>query len=293
MKTTTYYLRFHKLILISLLFLFSSNIFAQDTFKVVCDKTDNTVKVIKSDNRSPNYVPIKGGFPFQQIAQQWIDNNLTTTTCNPEEIVKEIQTEQKNNPQTQVADQNNQINQPAQKTQPATITSATAQQPRYRNSSLIINAKFSNIGEHFSLDQSLAPGFEVGFEQLFGKKYYIGIGVGMNFYFTDFSPTHATIDQVTFFFGKIPLFIGYRTYHKKYFFMYEIGGEFNTEFQASDENIEYLSTANSNSYDIMARFRVGTERIMVSLGTELWVSEIYKYNDYGMSVFYLGMKFSF
>ena len=293
MKTTTYYLRFHKLILISLLFLFSSNIFAQDTFKVVCDKTDNTVKVIKSDNRSPNYVPIKGGFPFQQIAQQWIDNNLTTTTCNPEEIVKEIQTEQKNNPPTQVTDQNNQINQPAQKTQPATITSATAQQPRYRNSSLIINAKFSNIGEHFSLDQSLAPGFEVGFEQLFGKKYYIGIGVGMNFYFTDFSPTHATIDQVTFFFGKIPLFIGYRTYHKKYFFMYEIGGEFNTEFQASDENIDYLSTPNSNSYDIMARFRVGTERIMVSLGTELWVSEIYKYNDYGMSVFYLGMKFSF
>ena len=293
MKTTTYYLRFHKLILISLLFLFSSNIFAQDTFKVVCDKTDNTVKVIKSDNRSPNYVPIKGGFPFQQIAQQWIDNNLTTTTCNPEEIVKEIQTEQKNNPPTQVTDQNNQINQPAQKTQPATITSATAQQPRYRNSSLIINAKFSNIGEHFSLDQSLAPGFEVGFEQLFGKKYYIGIGVGMNFYFTDFSPTHATIDQVTFFFGKIPLFIGYRTYHKKYFFMHEIGGEFNTEFQASDENIDYLSTPNSNSYDIMARFRVGTERIMVSLGTELWVSEIYKYNDYGMSVFYLGMKFSF
>ena len=293
MKTTTYYLGFLKLVLITLLFLFSINIFAQDTFKVVCDKTDNTVKVIKSDNRSPNYVPIKGGFPFQQIAQQWIDNNFTTTTCNPEEIVKQIQTEQKNNPPTQVADQNKQINQPTQKTQPATFTSATTQEPRYRNTSLIFNAKFSNIGEHFSLDQSLVPGFEVGFEQLFGKKYYVGIGVGMNLYFTDFSSTYDTLDQVTFFFGKIPLFFGYRTYHKKYIFMYEIGGEFNTEFQASDENIEYLSTPNSNSYDIMARFRVGTDRIMVSLGTELWVSEIYKYNDHGMSVFYLGMKYSF
>ena len=292
MEKTTY-LGFVKFILISLLFLFSLNVLAQETYKVVCDKTDNTVKVIKSDNRSPNYVPIKGGFPFQQIAQQWIDDNYTTTRCNPEEIVKQIQTEQNNNSQTQITNQNKQINQPPQKAQPATITAATKQDPLYRNSSLIFNAKLSNIGEAYTLDNSLAPGFEIGFEQLFGKKYYVGIGVSMNFYFTDFSSTYNNLDQVTFFFGKIPLFFGYRTYHKKYIFMYEVGAEFNTEFQASEEDIEFLSTPINNSYDIMARFRVGTERIMLSLGTELWVSDVYENNDYGMSVFYLGMKFSF
>ena len=87
--------RFKKSIFIAFLFVISLNTFAQTTYKVVCDKTDNTVKVIKSDNRSSNYVPIKGGFPFRQIAQQWIDDNYSTTTCNPAEIVKKIQTEEK------------------------------------------------------------------------------------------------------------------------------------------------------------------------------------------------------
>lgn len=293
MKTTTALL-FNKLVLSTLLFLFSITAFAQDTYKVVCDKTDNTVKIIKSDNRSSNYVPIKGGFPFQQIAQQWIDDNYTTTTCNPEEIVNQIQAEAANNPQTQVTNQNQQVDQTTQKAQPASITSATTQVPAYKNSSFILNAKFSDLGKALYLDNNMAFGFDIGFEQIFGKKkYYFGTGVGMNFYFTDVSSVNPNFDQMTFFFGKIPLFFGYRNYHKKFLFMYEIGGEFNTEFQASDENIEFMSTANSNSYDIMARFRVGTDRIMVSLGTELWVSEIYKYNDHGMSVFYLGMKYSF
>ncbi|MDB4584344.1 hypothetical protein N9164_14420, partial [Draconibacterium sp.] len=55
----------------------------QTRYKVVCDKTDNTVKVVESENRSANYVPIKGGFPFPQIAEQWIADNYTTTVCNP------------------------------------------------------------------------------------------------------------------------------------------------------------------------------------------------------------------
>ncbi|MCK5678972.1 MAG: hypothetical protein KAH72_10925, partial [Flavobacteriaceae bacterium] len=199
------------LLLISLLFLFSLNIFAQDTYKVICDKTDNTVKVIKSNDRSPNYVPIKGGFPFQQIAQQWIDDNYTTTVCDPEKIVKQLKIDENNNLQAPVINQNNQPNQPAQ---PATPTKANTQDPPYRNTSFILNAKISNLGDAFSLDKNISPGFNIGFEQLFGKKYYVGTGVYMNFYFVDFSSTNTNFDQLTFFFGKIPLFFGYRTYHK-------------------------------------------------------------------------------
>ena len=211
---------FRKSILFIFLFVLSLNTFAQTTYKVVCDKTDNTVKVIKSDNRSSNYVPIKGGFPFRQIAQQWIDDNYSTTTCNPGDLVNKIKTEENNKIPTGVTNQNNQPTQPAAASTPLQPRqTATSQVPPYRNSSFILNAKFSDLGRVFSLDNNLAPGFDVGFEQLFGKKYYLGIGVNMNFYFADFS-ADPNFDQITFFFGKIPLFFGYRTYHKKYIFMF-------------------------------------------------------------------------
>jgi hypothetical protein len=285
--------RLNRFILFVFLFTISLNSFAQITYKVVCDKTDNTVKVIKSDNRSSNYVPIKGGFPFRQIAQQWIDDNYSTTTCNPGEIVKQIQTEKDNKVQTTVTNQNNQPIQPAPGTTPIQPRpSSNVQSPSYKNSSFVINAKFSDLGRGFSLDENLAPGFDVGFEQLFGKKYYLGIGVGMDFYFPDFSD-NSNFDQLTFFFGKIPLFFGYRNSHKKYIFMSELGVEFNTEFQASDDDFVFGNTPNSNSYDIMARIRIGSEKIMLTMGTELWVSEIFENDDYRMTVVYAGLKFSF
>jgi len=290
MKTITFP-KFKNLVLSSLLFLFSITAFAQDTYKVVCDKTDKTIKVIKSNNRSPNYVPIKGGFPFQQVAQQWIDDNYTTKTCNPDKIVDQLKIEENSSYQTPVTNQNNQS---VQQAQAAPLTAANTQEPNYRNTSFILNAKFSNIGEVFSLDKSMSPGFNIGFEQLFGKKYYVGIGVDMNFYFADFSSTSTNFDQMTFFFGKIPLFFGLRTYHKKYFFMYELGAEFNTEIQSSDDDFEFYGRIpNSNSFDIMARFRFGTERIMLSLGTEIWMTEIFENDQYKMTVFSLGMKFNF
>ncbi|NOR76671.1 MAG: hypothetical protein GQ525_16125 [Draconibacterium sp.] len=261
---------------------------------MVCDKTDNTVKVIKSDNRSSNYVPIKGGFPFRQIAQQWIDDNYTTTVCNPVEIVKQIQAKENNNPQTGITSQNNQPVQPAASTTPLQPgRSSVAQTPPYKNSSFIINAKFSDLGRVFSLESNLSPGFDVGFEQLFGKKYYLGIGVNMNFYFADLS-TIGDYENTSFFFGKIPVFFGYRMYNKNMFMMYEAGVEINTEIQSTDDDFEFLGKIpNNNSYDITARMKVGKGKFMLTLGTELWVSEIFENDDYMMTVVYVGMKLSF
>lgn len=280
--------------LILLFTIFSLHSFSQKTFTVVCDKTDKLVKVVESHDRSPNYVPIKGGFPFRQVAQKWIDENYSTTNCNPEEIIKQIKAEENSNSQLGVTNQKNKPSEPVSAAAPLQPRASYIQTPQYRNTSFNINGKFSDIGKIFSLDKNMSPGFDIGFEQLFGKnKYYLGIGVGMNFYFADFS-ADPNFDQVTFFFGKIPLFFGYRTHHKKYLFMSEVGAEFNTELQASDDDFTfYGKTPNSNSYDIMARIRFGTDKIMLSLGTELWVSEIFENNDYRMTVVYAGLKFSF
>ena len=177
-------LKLKKSILFVFLFTLSLNTFAQTTYKVVCDKTDSTVKVIKSDNRSPNYVPIKGGFPFRQIAQQWIDDNYSTTTCNPEEIVKQIQSQVEKSTQVQNNTQNIQPVQPAgTKLQPS---STVSNQPlNYKKSSFLMNAKFSNLGEAFMLSEKLMPGFEVGIEKTFGAQIYFGTGINVDFYLSD------------------------------------------------------------------------------------------------------------
>ena len=76
--------------------------------------------------------------------------------------------------------------------------------------------------------------------------------------------------------------------------MSEVGAEFNTEFQSSDDDFGfYGKIPSSNSFDILARIRIGTDKIMLSMGTEFWVSEIFENDDYKMTVVYFGLKFSF
>ena len=82
-------LKFLKPAFIFLLVIFSLNSFSQETFTVVCDKSDNSVKVVESHDRSPDYVPIKGGFPFRQVAEKWIGENLSSRECNPGEVIKQ------------------------------------------------------------------------------------------------------------------------------------------------------------------------------------------------------------
>ncbi len=281
-----------KSIIFVLFLLFSVNIVAQSTFKVVCDKADKRVKVVKSDNRSARYVPIKSGFPFKQIAQKWIDENYTTTICNPEELVDQIESKKETSdhsiPVTQdkLATQNNSTKLQARKT-------GVDSSSEYHNTSLVANVKFSNIGKSFSLEKNMVTGFEVGFEHLFGKKNYLGIGLGMNFYFVDFS-SYNLDDPQTFYFAKFPIFIGHRSEYKKILIAYEVGVEYNTELQASDEDIAFLGRIpNSNSYDLLLRVRVGKGKLHFTVGTENWISKIFDENDFDMSAFYLGIKASF
>lgn len=259
----------------------------------MCDKTDNTVKVIESTNHSPNYVPIKGGFPFRQIAQKWIDENYTTTVCNPGKIVKQIQKEEDSTKQAPNNNLANQPNQPPPAPAPASpIPRPQNTSPAYYNSSLTVNAKFSNLGKAFSSEKSLTPGLNVGFEQLFGQKNYLGVGACLDIYFAEFPLTHD-FDKMTLFFGKIPVFVGQRIQKKKYMIMYEVGAEFNTKIIADDESFEISGkTFKSTSFDLMARLRAGTEKVQLTLGTEMWVSKIFEEDDFSMSAFYVGLRFS-
>lgn len=284
-----------KSILFVFLFTLSLNAFAQTTYKVVCDKTDNTVKVVETTNHSPKYVPIKTGFPFRQIAQKWIDENYTTTVCNPEDIISKIKAEEKKaTPPTGIKT--------TQSTPPATTNTpvhpnAAAKKPtlRYYNSSFIFSAKFSDLGRPFSLKNNLTPGFGIGFEQLFGKKYYLGTGLEMDFYFADFSE-NPDLDKFSFYLGKIPLFVGYRHYSNKnkFFFMTEIGAEFNTQIKASNEDFNFQGKIPSNnSYDFTARLKTGRGKFMLIMGTEIWFTELFEENDYRMTSVYLGLRLAF
>ncbi len=275
------------------LFIFSHNISAQTTYKVVCDKTDNTVKIVETKNHSPNYVPIKSGFPFRQIAQKWIAENYSTTVCNPEDIINKIKEEEKKAtvPSTE---QTTTAAPPATTTvQIQPVAATLAPQIHYYNSSFIFNAKFSDLGRPFSLKSNFAPGFGVGFEQLFGKKYYLGIGLGIDFYFADFSET-PDLDKFSFYLGKIPLFIGYRTYKNHYFIMTEVGAEFNTNIKASNEDFNFQGKIpTDNSYDFTARMKIGRGKFMLIMGTEIWMTELFKDDDYKMISVYLGLRLAF
>ena len=115
----------------------------------------------------------------------------------------------------------------------------------------------------------------------------------MDFYFADFTSI-GDYENMSFFFGKIPVFVGYRMYNKNMFIMYEAGIEINTELRATDDDFEFLGKIpNSNSYDIVTRLKVGKGNFMMMLGAEFWISEIFENNDYRMMSMSVGMRFSF
>lgn len=275
--------------------LISLNGYTQKTFTVVCDKTDKTVKVVESDERSPNYVPIKGGFPFRQVAQNWINENYSTTQCDPGEILDQIKQNSQN-----TSTQTNSISTapPQQTVAPSNSISPgrTFQPPvRYKNTSFMINARFSNLGEAFNLKEKLMPGFEVGIEQLFGKKIYFGTGINVDFYFSNFDENAALEDDFeTIYFFKIPAFIGYRTKSKNFMTMYEAGVAGNTKLTGTPLVLEsFGQTVNNNSFNFLARLKVGTETVMLELGTDIWLAEIFENHNFEMSSVFLGLRFNF
>jgi len=270
--------------------------FTQIKYKVVCDKTDNTIKVVEAQNLSANYVPIKGGFPFRQIAEQWISDNFTTKECNPEDIADQMQTKQ--NTSTQA----NKMHTVPSSNNPQTTTPMPQQpQPRrstppkinYRNSSIIFHGKFSNLGEAFYLSESMMPGFEVGFEQLFGKQGYFGTGITANFFFSDMDGIQDVDSEMIYFF-RFPVFGGYRIQKKKFVAMFEAGGAVNTGMRGTELNLEsFGQSAEDFSFNFLVRAKVGLPGIMFEVGYDTWLSDVFIDDTFKMSAISIGLRISY
>ena len=285
--------KFIKPVLILLLSIFSLNSFSQQTFTVVCDKTDNSVKVVESHDRSPNYVPIKGGFPFRQVAQKWIDENYTTTQCDPGEVLDQIKENTQNtNTQTKSTTPT-----PAQPTvAPSTPNSpGKSSQPatQFKNTSFIISLKVSNLGNALGLNKNLVPGAEIGLEQLIGTKFYFGTGILLNAYTADLESIGQDEIQLLYF-GRIPAFVGFRLKRKNISISYETGVQVNSKIVSAteDKTIPGL-TGSDNSFNLLGRIKIGSESILLEMGSEIWLSELFKDESFDMSSLYFGLRFYF
>ena len=252
--------------------------------------------MVESDNRSANLVPIKAGFPFRQVAQKWIDENYSTTKCDPGQIVKQNKEQQK----TPTPSLNNT---PVSQTAPPPAPAHTRLQPRrfggnssrqFKNTSFLMNARFSNLGEAFHLSENLMPGFEAGIETVIGNKLYVGTGISADFYFSDFDENPVVDNNELIYFFKIPAFIGYRILRKKTLVMYEAGIAGNTGFIGTPLVLEsFGKTANKSSFNFLSRLKVGSENVMLEIGTDMWLTEVFDNSSFKMTSVYVGLRFNF
>lgn len=137
------------------------------------------------------------------------------------------------------------------------------------------------------------PGFEAGIEQVFGKQVYLGTGINMDFYFSDFGGNYDLTTESIYFF-KIPVFVGIRKATKNLMVMYEAGAAVNTGFVGTPLILEsFGQTANKSSFDFLARMKVGSEKVMLEMGTDIWLTEIFENNSFKMSSVYVGLRFNF
>lgn len=284
-----------KLLFLSVFFVFSVQVFAQATYTVVCDKTELQLKIVESTDRSPNYVPIKGGFPFRQVAQKWIDDNYNTTTCNPGQMVKEVQS-RTNSPQNQP----NAPIPPVQSSQPSFFPPGSTpgnvpeiSHPDFKNTSLLFQIKFANLGGAFSLAKNMTPGIELGIEQLFGQKIYFGTGLAVNLYLTDFESKYG-YDEQTFFMARMPFFAGFRIQRNSIRVMYEAGIHVNTKLVSTDSEFEIPGqTPLDNSFNLMGRIKIGKNNLMLEIGSEMWLTGFFEEDDFYMNSTFVGFRYFF
>ncbi len=261
--------------------------FSQNTtYKVVCDKTDNKLKVVKADNHSSNFVPIKSGFPFSAIARDWIKDNYSTDDCDAEQIIEDIKN--KSQTQTQQAP-NNQQQVGATAISPSPAYTPTKPEPNFRNTSFGMDLLFHNLNEILSLDENNL-GFGLNLEHLFGKKsYYVGTGIHFNVLVGD--NNDETVELYMF---KFPIFGGYRIYIKRIYMAFEGGLFINTKlspFKDDDTSLQGKVPMNS-SFSVFPRLRFGGKSMQLELGAEIWLTDVFENTD-KLSVYYTGLKFFF
>lgn len=293
-------------LIILLLFSVSFTLDAQKTFKAVCDRSDGKVKIVDSDDRSPNLVPLKGGFPFYQVAENWVTENFPSGKCDPAAAQKQNQAAADAvNRQATGQQPTAPVQQPTApgQAQPATNPNASfgiapgqtpVQAPafRYRNTSIFISVLFSDLGKVYSLDPPMIPGMNFGIEHVFGTKFYGGTGIHFN---TLIGQTDEDAGMSSFYFFRIPLFAGFRQITGKRYWGVDLGLAANTMLKPltddSDLSGEFAADYSMNT---LIRAKLGNERSSLEFGVDVWLNEILaSYDWFRLTVVSVGYRYSF
>jgi hypothetical protein len=278
---------------------------AQKTYKAVCDKSDGKVKIVESEDRSPDLVPLKGGFPFFQVAENWIKENYPDGNCDPARAASQNQAAANAMVQAAAPTQNQPAqNEPAH-TQtkqnaspnnlfnaPASRTAAAMPAFRYRNTSMFISFLFSNMGIVYNIDPPLIPGVGIGIDQVFGTKFYGGTGLHLN---TLIGKTDDGAGVSSFYSVRIPLFAGYRHMTGTRYWGVDMGVAANTMLRPLTSD-SYLAgeIAADYSANVMTRLRMGKERTTFELGVDAWINDILSSEEgFQMIVLFLGYRLAF
>jgi hypothetical protein len=268
--------------------LIPTNLTAQKTYKVVCDKGDSKVKIVETNDRSPNMVPIKGGFPFYQVAEKWVNENYPDGTCDPAAV--------SNQAQPPATGQNPPANQQTitGNKQGETSVADSKQEPgdRYRNTSLSFSLLFSNLGKVYSVDPPMIPGMKIGIEQLIGTKFYGGTGLHLS---TLIGAIEENAEVNVLYNFQIPLFAGYRQYTVKNHWKVEMGVSLNTELRPLGNTSDLGGEiASNNSFAALTRVKTGDDNFEIEFGIDVWLSELLITEvGFQMTVLSIGLRYNF
>ncbi len=286
------------LLLLILIALVSLPLNAQKTFKAVCDKSDGKVKIVDGDDRSPSLVPLKGGFPFYQVAEKWVKENYPNGSCDP--AAAAAQNQAAANAAAQPANLPNQP--PANPTPPPPPASsygapagqppAPVRTPRYRNTSMFVSFLFSDFGKVYGVDPPLFPGVSIGIDQVIGAKFYGGTGIHFN---TLIGKTGEEAGVSSFYSFRIPLFAGYRQASGNRFWGVDLGLAVNTMLQPLTDDTDLSGEyAADYSLNTITRVRFGKERSAFEFGVDVWLNDILaSYEGFQMTVLSVGYRYSF
>ncbi|HBE42054.1 MAG TPA: hypothetical protein DDW27_12770 [Bacteroidales bacterium] len=286
-----------------LLFLFTIPVLlsAQKSYKAVCDKSDGMVKIVDNEDRSPNLIPLKGGFPFYQVAQNWVKENYPSGKCDPATAIKQNQAAadaltQSASGQKQAApdqtrkttDPNAFINVPPNQVPLPAIAPA----PKYHNTSFFLSLLFSNLGKVYNLDPPLIPGINIGIEQMFGTKLFIGTGIHVS---SLIGKTDEDAGVSSFYSFRIPLFLGYRQISGTRYWGVDLGLAANTMLKPLTNDSRLAGEiAADYSFNTLTRIRIGKERTAFEFGVDVWLNDILSSEEgFQMTILSLGYRYSF
>ncbi|HCM60262.1 MAG TPA: hypothetical protein DIS74_07805 [Bacteroidales bacterium] len=272
----------------------------QKTFKAVCDRSSGIVKIVATEDRSPEMIPLKGGFPFYQVAEKWVKENYPDGKCDPDAEIKKNQaatdavSRQKGIPDQMPAKQNNKtdlnefFNTPPGQA-PAPVQ---AQLFKFRNTSLLMGLLFSNLGKVYGTDPPMIPGFSIGLEQLFGSALYGGTGIHMIALTGKIDGSTGINSLYTI---RIPLFAGYRKVNGSRYWGVDLGLAANAMLRpVTTESDLGGEIAADRSFNTITRVRTGTEHSAFEFGIDVWLNDLLlTESGFQMTVLSVGYRYSF